>query len=344
MKISKLVAATLCLACAATWCLTAPVPEEHPKEQVTLKGFKGPARALVFSPDGKTLASAHDLGGTLLWDVATGKLKATFKGHLLDDSKGFHGRVFGVAFSPDGKTLATCADDRTVRLWNIENGKEIAVLNNQMSDSMLAFSPDGKSLAEVSGPKVMIWDLQTKQIQHRFYRKTPAPPPIAYSPKGTLFAVTFGYDTSDFSIWDVKADKLISTCNEKERNVMCVGFNPDRTIVASADAGKTIRLWDVATGKNTATFAKQSEFSHALVFSPDGQILACAGRPNLDTASPPSAVRILRVSSGKVLASLNGHPAAIGHLAFSPDGRMLASGSGEMIKLWKLPSRWKTDD
>ncbi|SPO06928.1 uncharacterized protein DNG_09622 [Cephalotrichum gorgonifer] len=49
--------------------------------------------AIVFSPDGKTLASASHDGTIRLWDAATGTYQQTLKGHW--DS------VTAMAFSPD---------------------------------------------------------------------------------------------------------------------------------------------------------------------------------------------------------------------------------------------------
>ena len=67
--------------------------------------------SVVFSPDGKTLASGNDDNTLHLWDVETSKLIKTFPGHSR--------RIWQVAFSPDGKTLASGSGDGTVLLWGL---------------------------------------------------------------------------------------------------------------------------------------------------------------------------------------------------------------------------------
>ncbi len=81
------------------------------QEMTTLKGHRGYVLSVVFSPDGKTIATGSSDSTMKLWNL-NGQEMTTLKGHS--------GSVNSVAFSPDGKTIATGSDDNTVKLWNLD--------------------------------------------------------------------------------------------------------------------------------------------------------------------------------------------------------------------------------
>src|SRR5262249_29946828 len=69
--------------------------------------------SVKFTPNGKLIASASIDKTGKLWDVGTGKERATLSGHT--------GAVTSVAFSGDGATLASASDDKTVKLWRLRS-------------------------------------------------------------------------------------------------------------------------------------------------------------------------------------------------------------------------------
>jgi WD40 repeat protein len=70
--------------------------------------------SVVFSPDGKLLASGSWDRTVKLWAVASGQEPRTLRGYA--------DKVSSVVFSPDGKLLASSGLDSTAKIWDIDSG------------------------------------------------------------------------------------------------------------------------------------------------------------------------------------------------------------------------------
>ena len=66
--------------------------------------------ALVFSPDGKTLANGNRDGSIHFWDTSTLRITSTFVGH---------DGLNSLTYSPDGKTIASGSSDGTILIWEL---------------------------------------------------------------------------------------------------------------------------------------------------------------------------------------------------------------------------------
>jgi WD40 repeat protein len=82
---------------------------ETGEEICALRGHSDAVYSIVFSPDGKTLASAGVDGTIKLWELSTGKELCTLTGHS--------GVIYSIAFSPDGKTIVSGSHDKTIKVW-----------------------------------------------------------------------------------------------------------------------------------------------------------------------------------------------------------------------------------
>jgi len=131
------------------------------KERTTLTGHTEQVNSVVFSPDGKTLASGSHDGTIRLWELATGKERSSIQEQTPFT---FH---LSVAFCPDGKTLASGSNGEAIKLWDVTSGKNTAVLKGHTGwVYFVALSPDGTTLA--SGGQdttVKLWDMPaTKKV------------------------------------------------------------------------------------------------------------------------------------------------------------------------------------
>ena len=111
-------------------------------------------------------------------------------------------------------------------------------------------------------------------------------------------------------------------------NISSVAFSPDGKILASASS-ESVKLWDVASGKELRTFAGHSLRITSVAFSPDGKTLA--------SASWDRTIKLWNVVNGEELRSIEGHSDKIWAVAFSPNGKIVASGSLDgKIGLWDV--------
>lgn len=237
------------------------------------------------SRDGSVIALSE--GYTIkIWELATGRelpsLNLPNLGVFTDMGAAF------VNFSYDGKKAATGGYGTQTLLWETASGKQIQQFKGRSNMAYaVAFSADGNQLS--SGGRTR-WDLRTG----RGLRLTSAPSDKLFgvpSPDGKLIAM-FGLNSSTIMILTSPSGRLVQTLSRSNTNegVQRLSFSPDsRLLVAismevitstqvarTAPPSSSVKIWDVATGRELHTLALGSSPSE-VGFSADGRVLATLG-------------------------------------------------------------------
>jgi WD40 repeat protein len=270
----------------------------------TIAGTRKEGRALVFTPDGKSLLSDGAKGKSILCDINTGEIIRSFEG-------------YSPALSRDGKLLAT-RDSSFILVFQVETGEKLYELRTQtLSMNALALSPDGKLLAGPEDKGTGIWQLNTKRL---LITITQAAASLSFSGDGKQLLIC-GTDGT-VKLWDVETgvevERFTTDQAKYEDNIFyTAAFSPDSQTVATGSL-YGVQLWSPVTGEMLRDFNDETTVYRvdAVTYSPDGKFIA--------GGELSGAVRVWDKASGAIVRRMGTKPKEVGAISLSPDGRLLA--------------------
>jgi RNA polymerase sigma factor (sigma-70 family) len=241
-----------------------------------------------------------------------------------------HGsQVLALAYSSDGKMLASGSIDETVHLWDAKTGRPLRILRGHGAwvDSVF-FTPDGKHVISCGQDQTArVWEVATGKELRRW--KTRGGWKMALSPDGKSLAGMGEFpEKATIFLWDTATGKKVRELPyEGEQDVAFdLAFSPDGKRLVCA--GKALRLFDLATGKQCPVFGKGQRIN-SVAFSEGGKVLAVGrnGQP----------VALWDMTTLKEIRRLDGDPEGARALAFAPNGKALAVaafGPEGRVALW----------
>lgn len=256
--------------------------------------------AVAVSADGKLALSGGgtgvDLSGDVrLWDIVQGKVIRTFPGGPK--------LVTSVSLSADGKRAAAGGNDKKAHVWNTDTGQLLRDLEPGHQVTQLALSRDGTRLALAamdSGTGNVMVAAAEGGAPPRTIPGTVLPRALAFSPDGSaLVAETIelsgGHPECELRLWDAATGQVRRKFSTSEAGVTGIDFSADGKRLATLGDEGTVRLWETASGRLTATLVPLSESDRAaakpllvgakalpdsadyLVFTPEGYYTGSAG-------------------------------------------------------------------
>jgi WD40 repeat protein len=328
---------------------------------------KGWMVQIVFSPDGKTMATCADDDKLILWDFAERRAKSERLRHAGN----------GIAFSRDGRLIASIGYDFVVRIREVDSQRQISLLRSFTPVWQLCFTADSRSVV-TSGPDgaLRFWDASEPPDRNLLKEHKAWVHHVALSPDSKRLV---SVDAQDFAfVWDVSARRSIARLEGPGFVGGAAAFSPDGSLLATSSYAWEIRLWDAATLEPRGVLSNGFCVA-SLSFSPDSRVLATAtgymiNEPNADSlffwdmttrtqihrfsgaARNATAVRLshngqllaagyydgqVRLwdwTSGTELAQWRKQSNQIPAIAFSPDDKLLASGSivDERVVIYSL--------
>jgi len=106
-------------------------------------------------------------------------------------------------------------------------------------------------------------------------------------------------------------------------------FSPDGEFLVTCSKDGTVRLWEVASGKEVRRFIGHTGPTYGAAFSPDGKYIL--------TSSEDETARLWDVKTGEEIRRFTGHTDEVNNVAFSPDGKYILTASFDhTARLWLM--------
>ncbi|EST05090.1 WD40 repeat [Kalmanozyma brasiliensis GHG001] len=231
----------------------------------TLHGHDHSVSSVKFLPGDDFIVSASRDKTIKIWEFSTGFCTKTLHGHAE--------WVRSAIPSDDGRWLVSCSTDQTARIWELSTGEtKVELRGHEHVVEVAIFAPIAsytaiRELAGLTAPK-----------------DASATAPAQF--------VASGSRDKTIRIWD-SAGQCLKTLVGHDNWVRGLAFSPNGKYLLSVSDDKTMRIWELKTGRCTKTIDAHQHFCTSVAW----------GKAKIEASVPPA-------QDGDAAIATNGSKAA----------------------------------
>lgn len=302
------------------------------RQRLQLEGHERPVFGAMFSTDGALVLSialpfdegGHD-GTARVWDATTGATLHTLTGEA---------PLVWSEWVPGQRQVVTVDGGNEVRLWTLEPTLRHRVLATAATPGLadaeikIKLSGNGRFLLLTNNEAPLrLLELPSGAVARTFAGKAS----VGGGAKSILSSAGHVLVTDinrQGALLESPLQKAPQVLEGHQGGLREIAFSPDDRHLATSSYDGTVRLWDVATGRERAVLRDHGSTVISLSFSADSQVLLTAGEDG--TARLWSA-------DGTLLRTLSGHEGKVIAAGFATDGRtIITNGADNTVRLWDL--------
>ncbi|GCE28746.1 hypothetical protein KDA_42300 [Dictyobacter alpinus] len=258
----------------------------------------GSVKSVIWSPNGKYLASSTTNERVQVWNAANGADIHTYR----PDSWGLNEHVVPITWAPDSQFIAS-------GYWDYLDGLT---------------------------PSVRVWNALTGQSPLMYSGHTQALSAVAWSPDGKLIAS--GSEDHTIQVWDPISGDLFFKTDVDSSTIDVLWSADSKRIAYFHGSGPGLRIQDIATGKIVQSLqADRFHTIDTLVkpvWSLDGKYIAVAARTSMFDLP---VVYVWDATTGAHIYSYSGHQTRLNAIAWSPDSKRIASSDlDRLVHVWEI--------
>lgn len=243
-----------------------------------------------------------------------------------DRLEGHGGPVKSVTLDPSGKRLLSTSFDYSVLVWSEDEAGEasaepLRLIGHEAAVNDGRFLPGNRAVTVGDDSDLILWDLKTAELLHRFDGLGEKVLSVDVSANGRFAAVASWENQA--RIYDLEASppKLLHVLDQHRGNVNSVAFSKDGTQLFTASYDGGIRQFDVETGAFLREIVNLGWGVNVLKVLPDGT--------SLFFGVTDGKTGVLDIWAGEEIKVLPPHTRPVLSLAVSLDGKRAASGGGD---------------